>query len=119
MAAQQQLVSTKEQVLCKALLNAAKALAISQSEVASIIGKDRSAISRAKISPQSKPGELALLFIRCYRALYALLGGNAQQMKHWLHTHNHHVGGVPLEKMHSQQGLVHVLDYLDAIRGRA
>ena len=119
MGAQQQPVATQEQVLGKALQNAAKSLALSQNEVASIIGKDRSAISRAKISPKSKSGELALLFIRCYRALYALLGGNVQQMQHWLHTPNHHIGGIPLQRMQSAQGLVHVLDYLDAIRGRA
>lgn len=119
MDAQEKLTISTEQVLGKALQNAAKSLALSQNEIATIIGKDRSVISRAKISPTSKTGELALLFIRCYQGLYSLLGGDQKQMQHWLHTENHHIGGIPLQKMHSTQGLVHVLDYLDAMRSRA
>ena len=39
-----------------------------------------------RIEPQSKSGELALLVVRAYRALYVLVGGEARQMKHWMHT---------------------------------
>ena len=87
-------------------------------EMGEVIGKDRSAVSRGRIDPASKPGELALLFIRCYRALYVLVGGADEQMKHWMHTENSHTGGVPAQQVKSVQGLVAVLEYLDAMRGQ-
>lgn len=68
--------------------------------------------------PQSKTGELALLLIRAYRALFALFGGNLQDMRHFLRTENRHLAGVPLQQMGQVQGLVRVVEYLDAIRGK-
>ena len=105
-------------VLAEAFINAGKNLAMSQAELGDIIGKDRSAISRARIDPGSKPGELALLFIRCYRALFVLVGGDYQQMQHWMYTENLYIGGIPAEQIKSVQGLVAVLEYLDAMRGK-
>ena len=51
-------------------------------------------------------------------ALFVLVGGEARQMKHWMHTTNHHVGGVPAELVRSVPGLMRVVEYLDALRGR-
>ena len=106
------------QVLGKALVKAGKELGLTQADLGAIVGRDRTAISRQSIEPASKSGELALLLIRAYRALYVLVGGDAKQMKHWMHTANHHVGGVPAELICSVQGLSRVVEYLDAIRGR-
>ncbi|HEX4856718.1 MAG TPA: XRE family transcriptional regulator [Limnobacter sp.] len=108
-----------QSVLNKALGNSAEQLGLTQSQLAQIIGKDRSAISRGNISPDSKAGELALYFIRCYRALYALMGGDQDNMRHWIKTVNSHLGDVsPMERMTSVAGLVEVMQYLDAIRGK-
>jgi len=109
---------SKANVLAEALANAGKYLGLTQADLGEIIGKDRSAISRGQISPESKAGELALLFIRCYRSLYVLVGGNPEQMQHWMHTENLHTGGVPAEQVKTIQGLTAVLEYLDAIRGK-
>jgi len=106
------------QVLAKALIAAGKDLGLNQMTIAVVVGKDRSAISRGGIDPQSKPGELALLLVRAYRALFVLVGGDPAQMKHWMHTANHHTGGVPAEQVRSVQGLLRVVEYLDAIRGK-
>ena len=108
----------KASILAEAYINAGKSLGLSQVDLGDIIGKDRSAISRARIDPSSKAGELALLFIRCYRALYVLVGGNAQQMQHWMHTENLHTGGVPAAQTKTVQGLITVMEYLDAMRGK-
>lgn len=108
----------KASVLAEAYINAGKNLGLSQADLGDIIGKDRSAISRARIDPGSKAGELALLFIRCYRALFVLVGGNNQQMQHWMHTQNLHTGGIPAEQTKTVQGLIAVLEYLDAMRGK-
>jgi DNA-binding XRE family transcriptional regulator len=108
-------------VLAKALLNTREQLGLTQQELADIVGVHRTAISRwadSGLRPQSKTGELALLLIRVYRALFALFGGNLQDMRHFLRTDNRHLAGVPLELMGQVQGLVHVVEYLDAIRGK-
>lgn len=105
-------------VLTKALLNAGRALGLSRSELGEIIGKDRTSITRG-LDPSSKAGELALLLIRCYRSLFVLLGGRAEDMRHWMHTANGDIGSIPAEAVKSVQGLARVLEYLDGMRGRA
>ncbi|OYW33197.1 MAG: XRE family transcriptional regulator [Methyloversatilis sp. 12-65-5] len=108
----------RSSVLAEALANAGRALGMTQTDLGQVIGKDRSAISRGQIEPASKAGELALLLIRIYRALFVLVGGDAAAMQHWMHTANHHIGGVPLEQVRTIQGLIQVLEYLDAMRGK-
>lgn len=105
-------------ILGEALANVGRQLGMSQADLGAVIGKDRTAISRGRIDPASKAGELALLLIRCYRALYVLVGGNREQMRHWMHTENRHTGGVPAEQVKTVQGLSMVLEYLDAMRGK-
>lgn len=104
-------------VLTKALLNAGKALGLTQSDLGHAIGRDRTSITRG-LDPNSKAGELALLLIRCYRSLYVLVGGKPADMKHWMHTPNHHTGGIPAEQIHTVPGLMRVVEYLDAMRGK-
>jgi len=108
----------KAQVLAKALLNAGRSLDISQAEIGRIVGRDRSTLQRYGVDSESPSGQLALLLVRCYRSLYTLMGGDLEQMQHWMHTRNRHIGGVPAEQLRSVTGLVHVCDYLDAIRGK-
>jgi hypothetical protein len=105
-------------VLAEALANAGKALGLTQTQIGVAVGKDRTAISRGRIETDSKSGELALLLVRCYRSLFVLVGGDAAQMKHWMHTDNAHTGGVPAEQVGSVEGLARVLGYLDAMRGK-
>jgi hypothetical protein len=110
-------------VVSKALLRAAKALGLSSAELAAIVGTSESTLSRLRhrkrgpIPLGTKEGELALLFLRAFRSLDALVGGNEAHAKGWLHAENHHVGGVPLERMKKIEGLVDVVEYLDAMRG--
>ena len=108
----------KAGVLTEALVNAGKHLGMNQADLGDIIGKDRTVISRGRIDPDSKAGELALLFIRCYRALFVLVGGDPQHMRHWMQTENLHTGGIPVEQIKTVQGLMTVLEYLDAMRGK-
>ncbi|MEE9320089.1 MAG: MbcA/ParS/Xre antitoxin family protein [Granulosicoccus sp.] len=104
-------------VLAEATLAAAESLGMSQAELGKVIGRDRSRI-RQGIRTDSKSGELALLLIRCYRGLYALVDGDADIMRHWMATNNRGTGGIPAEQIQSVQGLTSVLGYLDAIRGK-
>jgi hypothetical protein len=104
-------------VLSKAVLNAGRALGLSQGQIGETIGRDRTSISRS-LDPNSKPGELALLLIRVYRGLYPLVGGEPETMRHWMHKENRDTGGVPAEQIRQVQGLIRVVEYLDAMRGR-
>jgi hypothetical protein len=105
-------------VLGKALCNAAEVLGLSKTEVAGIIGRERTGIVRDGIDPNSKAGELAMMFIRVYRGLYAVVGGDQENMRHWVDTENQYFGQSPRKMMATCQGLVRVLMYLDAIRGK-
>ncbi len=104
-------------VLAKAVLQAAKTMGLTQEELGRILGRDRTSLARG-IDPASKPGELALLLIRCYRSLHVLVGGQVADIRHWISTPNHHLGGTPREQLRQVQGLTRTLAYLDAMRGK-
>jgi len=104
-------------ILSKAFLNTQTALGLTKEELGRVIGKDRTSLRR-DIDPKSKSGELALMFIRIYRGLYALMGGDSEDMKHWMHTENRHTRGIPAKQVQKAQGLNYVLEYLDAMRGK-
>lgn len=109
-------------VLCKALFRAVDYLGVTQAELGQVIGLDRTSITRLKrkghIGADSKSGELASYLIRIFRDLYTLMGGDTQAMQHWLATPNRHLNGTPKELILSAQGLIQVLSYLDAMRGK-
>jgi len=108
---------TDSQLLLQAVLRAADELELSRAALARLLGKDRSTLNRAKgIDPSSKTGELALLLIRLYRSLSVLVGNDRLQLRHWFHTANRHSGGVPAEQVQRTEGLVEIVQYLDAMR---
>ncbi len=107
----------------KALLRAGMLLGVPRAILARVIGLSAPTMSRIAtggraIDPKAKEGQLALLFLRRFRSLDALFGGNHEQSRAWLHAFNHHLAGKPLELVQTPQGLVHVVDYLDAMRGQ-
>ncbi len=109
-------------VLTKALLAAARILGLRNRDLAAVIGASEASVSRLSagrlIDPDSKEGELALLFLRLYRSLDALVGGDEAKARAWLHAHNHHLAAVPAERIRQIEGLVDVVQYLDSMRGR-
>ncbi|HTS82684.1 MAG TPA: MbcA/ParS/Xre antitoxin family protein [Myxococcaceae bacterium] len=110
-------------VLSRALLRAAAALGLNGQTMARIVGVSAASWSRLAagqrtVDPASKEGELGLLFLRLYRSLDALVGGDAGKARAWLHARNAHLSAVPLECIQSVAGLVRVDEYLDAVRGK-
>lgn len=105
-------------MLGKAAVAAARRMGLGREELAGIIGRDRSSISRAGIDPATKSGELALLLVRCYRSLAVLVDDDPEQIREWLGTPNRHTGGIPRKQLAEVTGLVTVAGYLDAIRGK-
>lgn len=108
--------------LAKAVLNAAARLELRQRQIATILGASEASISRLArgrgIDPSSKEGELALLFLRLYRSLDTLVGGDDGRARAWLEAKSDHLGGAPVERIATVQGLLDVVQYLDAMRGR-
>ena len=109
-------------VLAKAVLSAAARLGLKNRQLGVVIGSSEASVSRLQygrgLEPASKEGELALLFVRLYRSLDALVGGDDAKARAWLHADNQHLRGVPAERIRSVEGLVDVVQYLDAMRGR-
>ncbi len=109
-------------VLAKAVLNAAERLGLRNRQIAVLLGMSEASISRLTrsrgIEPASREGEMALLFLRLYRSLDALMGGDDVQARAWLHAENDHLRGVPAARILSIEGLIDVVQYLDAMRGR-
>jgi len=109
-------------VVAKAVLAAAQRLGLRDRQLAAIIGSSEASVSRLRsgrgLDPATKEGERALLFIRLYRGLDALVGGDDAAARAWLHATNRHVNGVPATRIMSVEGLVDVVQYLDAMRGR-
>jgi hypothetical protein len=108
-------------VLTKAALRASERLQIPASQLAPIIGQSEASLSRMKsgklaLEPGSKPFEIALLFVRLFRALDAITGGDDKVSAAWLRNLNLTLGEPPLNKMKSLAGLFDVIAYLDARR---
>jgi transcriptional regulator with XRE-family HTH domain len=109
-------------VLTKATLSAATRLGLSHRELARILGTSEASVSRLSQDRTFRPGsremELAALFVRLFRSLDALTGGNENQARSWYEARNVHLGGVPAERVQSVEGLVDVVQYLDGMRGK-
>lgn len=110
-------------VLSKATARAAEQLNVRQAQLAKVLGLSAATTSRLAtgswVLPEgSKAWELAAAFVRLYRSLAAITGGKAQTMRDWLHSGNDALGGEPAQRMLTAEGLFHVVQYLDAARGR-
>ncbi len=114
----------KKKVLRKALIRVTEQFDIKRQELSAIIGLSESSLSRFYtksdyyLDPSTKEGELAVLLIRVYRNLDALFGGNREQCRLWINSHNTHLGTAPIQLIQSIPGLIHTVEYLDAIRGK-
>jgi uncharacterized protein (DUF2384 family) len=108
-------------VLTRAVLRAAELLELGKGELGRILGVSDSSISRLmagarQIAPATKEGELALLLVRLYRSLDAVVGGDAAQRRRWLQSHNRALNGRPIDVIGSTSGLVFAVAYLDGAR---
>jgi uncharacterized protein (DUF2384 family) len=108
-------------VVTKATLRAAALLGISNKALARIVGLSEASVSRMgtgtyALAPGEKPFELAVLFVRFYRALDAIVHGDDGVARAWLANPNVALGGTPLTLIQSVSGLLHAVAYLDAHR---
>ena len=111
-------------VLAKATARASELLGLTGVALARTIGLSEPTVSRIlrgekTIAPTSKEGELALLLVRVYRSLDALVGTDDGKRRAWMNTHNQALGGRPLQLVQRADGLVATLNYLDGMRAPA
>lgn len=110
-------------VVSKAVVRAADVLKLSGRQLAEIIGVSPATVSRLRsegyrLEPGTKPFELAVLFVRLYRALDAVTGGDDGVAAAWLLADNLALGAVPAARIRTVAGLLDVIAYLDARRAR-
>jgi len=108
-------------LVAKATIRAADRLGVTNKLLARIIGLSEASISRMKkgeypLERGQKPFELAVLFIRLYRSLDAVVGGDDAVAREWLRNYNLALKGQPIELIESVSGLANVIQYLDARR---
>jgi Protein of unknown function (DUF2384) len=113
--------ATDAAIVTKALVRAAGNLKLANTALGAIVGLSDATISRMKkgayvLAPTDKAFELAVLFVRLYRSLTAIVGGDDQVARAWLDNENLALQARPIQRIQSVSGLVDVINYLDARR---
>jgi uncharacterized protein (DUF2384 family) len=108
-------------IVSKAAIRAAERLGVSQRDLGTIIGVSESTVSRMKtgdfpLDRDPKAFELSLLFIRLYRSLDAIVGGDAKAAASWLKSYNTALETRPIDAVQTITGLLNVIEYLDSRR---
>lgn len=112
---------SETRVVTKAAIRAAARLGIKSNVLAKVLGVSEPTVSRMRqgeyvVRRGQKDFELAVLFVRLYRSLDAIVGGDDAVAASWLQNRNNGLGGIPLDLIQSVTGLVNVIQYLDAKR---
>ena len=113
----------QRRVITKATVNAADLLNIKGADLANILGLSASSVSRMRqgeyqLDPARKEWQIAVLFVRLFRSLDSIVAGREKDAIAWLNSENTALLARPMDMLKDVAGLVHVLDYLDAVRGR-
>ena len=102
-----------------ALFRASEYLEISTKDLSRIVGLSQCSLSRLRnrdFELDGKSLELAMLFIRMYRSLDAIVGGDDAVAAAWLKNMNTALGAAPLDMVQTISGLNAVICYLDSRR---
>lgn len=110
-------------VLSKATVRAADHLGLSNTVLARVLGLSDSTISRLKtgayvLEPESKAYELAQLFVRLFRGLSAITGGDDEAARSWLRGPNTALRARPIDRIIGIPGLFETVAYVDSRRAR-
>lgn len=118
---QKLVVPDSASVLSKAVIRVTERWAISRALLAKILGVSQATISRLstktyQLDPNRKEWEFALLLVRAFRSLDSIVGDETTARK-WLSSENRALGARPIDLITQTEGLVRVVQYLDASRG--
>jgi transcriptional regulator with XRE-family HTH domain len=107
-------------VLTKATVRAADRLGLSQKALGQVLGLSESVISRMRsggyVLERGKAFELAVLFVRLYRSLDAIVSGDEKSAREWMRHENLALRAKPLDLIQKVHGLIDVIQYLDTRR---
>lgn len=114
--------SDRSRVLNQAIVECSKRLKVSSADLGAIIGFSQPTSSRLlnqkyAIQEGSKEWELSAHFVRLYRSLFSLVGGDDKLAMEWLKSPNQAFNQqIPLMYIKRIDGLIQVCEYLDAHR---
>jgi Protein of unknown function (DUF2384) len=108
-------------VLTEAVIRAADQLGVSARSLSAVLGVSEATVSRMRrrdfaLERGTKPFELGVLFVRLFRSLDAIVGGDETVARTWIKNQNLALEARPLEKIMTIAGLVDVIAYLDSRR---
>lgn len=108
-------------VLSKAVARAAEKLDVSKSLLAKVLGVSPPTVTRLYsgnylLDQNRKEWDFALLFVRVFRSLDSIVGDEPTARK-WLQSENRGLNAKPIDLIRNTEGLVRVVQYLDASRG--
>lgn len=108
-------------VVTRAVVRAADRLQLRARALAATLGVSEATVSRMKrgdfaLEPGTKPFELGVLFLRLFRGIDAIVGGDDKVAASWLANPNTALEARPIEKVQTVSGLIDVIAYLDARR---
>lgn len=109
--------------LTKAVLRAADIMQLNQATLAKVLGVSAASISRMRsgsyrLSSESKEWELAMLLVRLFRGLDAIMAGDEAALRSWLDSYNAALRDKPRGLLTQAAGLTRTVDYVDGYRAR-
>ncbi len=113
----------RERIVTSALCKAVQKLEFTQTELAHILGVSKSTASRIMkgthiLKEDQKDYEIAVIFLRIFRSLDAITGGEDRVNVDWMRNENTALSGVPAAMVKNLTGLMNVVAYLDAQRAK-
>ncbi len=108
-------------VLAKAVVRAADLLDVGSQELSVVVGLAETDLSKARegdfaFESNESSFRSAIMFVRLFRSLDAIVGGNTGVARAWLRNENTVFESSPFEKIKNVAGLSEVVEYLDAKR---
>lgn len=106
-------------VLSRAVLRAGDHLGFSNAAMGRVLGLSGPTLTRMRRGLyvlDGKAFELGVLFVRLYRSLDAIVGGDDGVAAQWMQAPNLVLQDRPVNLVQSVAGLIHVIQYLDASR---
>jgi Protein of unknown function (DUF2384) len=109
-------------VLSRAVVRVGSELGLTQNKLARVLGLSSASTSRLVagnyvLAADSKAWDFAVLLLRLFRSLDSIVG-TQEASRTWLQNENLALAGKPVELIESTEGLVRVVQYLDASRAR-
>lgn len=110
-------------VLTQAVTNAAQLMGLNKATLAKILGISAASAGRMvagqyQLNQNSKEWDVALLLVRLFRSLDAIMAGDENALRSWLQSQNLGLNAKPIELISDAAGLVHTVDYVDSYRAR-